>query len=163
MTDEVLVDTNVPLVASGRADHADARCRNACIIELERIINGCRVLVDDSDLILTEYRRRLSVAGQPGAGDAFFRWVWLNRWDESYVRRISITPHATRKFNEFPDDQNLRSFDRDDRKFVAVALAAGSSPDIVNATDTDWWNYRDALREHGVAVRFLCPELMTRD
>ena len=160
MTDEVIVDTNVPLVANGRAEQADFHCRNACIAELERIIENCRVLVDDDDQILTEYRRRLSPSGQPGPGDAFFRWVWLNRWNESRIGRILITPNADRGFEEFPDNPALTSFDRDDRKFVAVACASGGSPNIVNATDTDWWEYRAILEEHGVMVRFLCPELM---
>lgn len=160
MTSEVLVDTNVPLTANGSADHADLRCRNACIVELERIIDSCHVLVDDSDLIMQEYRGRLSASGQPGAGDAFFRWLWLNRWNATRVGRIPIVSHATRGFEEFPDDSDLSSFDRDDRKFVAVALASGTSPDIINATDTDWWTHRHALQQHGVSVRFLCPELM---
>lgn len=161
MTDEVIVDTNVPLVANGQADHADIRCRNACVIELERIVHNCRVLVDDGDQILSEYRRRLSLSGQPGPGDAFFRWLWLNRWNESRIGRTPIKPDADRGFEEFPDDPALASFDRDDRKFVAVARASGASPNIVNATDTDWWEYRAVLEEHGVAIHFLCPELMT--
>lgn len=160
MTSEVLVDTNVPLTANGSADHANLHCRNACIVELERIIDSCRVLVDDSDLIMQEYRGRLSASGQPGAGDAFFRWLWLNRWNAARIGRISVTPHATRGFEEFPDAPDLSSFDPDDRKFVAVALASETSPDIINATDTDWWTHRNALQQHGVNVRFLCPDLM---
>ena len=75
---------------------------------------------------------------------------------------MEIHPHTEREFVEFPEDQRLADFDRDDRKFVAVALASGASPPIVNATDTDWWEHRDALSEHSVNVRFLCTDLMTR-
>ena len=74
---------------------------------------------------------------------------------------MSITPSIDRTFEEYPDDDPaLSSFDRDDRKFVAVAFASGTSPDIVNATDTDWWPPRYALQEQGIRVRFLCPDLM---
>ena len=68
-----------------------------------------------------------------------------------------------RGFEEFPDSARLSSFDRSDRKFVAVALASGSSPKVLNAADTDWWDHRQALEENGVDVVFLCPELMERE
>ena len=75
---------------------------------------------------------------------------------------MSITPSIERTFEEYPDDDApaLAKFDRDDRKFVAVALASGTFPDIINATDTDWWAPRRALQQLGVRVRFLCPDLM---
>ena len=63
-------------------------------------------------------------------------------------------------YREFPDDGELAGFDLADRKFVAVARAAGTHPPILNASDTDWWNDREALARNGVRVEFLCPELM---
>ena len=88
------------------------------------------------------------------------KWLLNMQFNVGYVRRVAITPNADREFEEFPDNPALTSFDRDDRKFVAVARAGGGSPNVVNATDTDWWEYRAVLEEHGVVVRFLCPELM---
>lgn len=77
------------------------------------------------------------------------------------VRTVAIHPiQSGESFAEFPADANLAGFDRADRKFVAVALASGDSPPIVNATDSDWWLFREALQRHGVQVEFLCPELM---
>jgi hypothetical protein len=61
---------------------------------------------------------------------------------------------------EFPDDPELVRFDRSDRKFVAVALASRLDPSVLNATDTDWWHYRECLKRHGVRVVFLCSGLM---
>ena len=61
---------------------------------------------------------------------------------------------------EFPDDPALTGFDSSDRKFVAVAVASEIQPALLNATDTDWWEYRVELERHGVNVHFLCPELM---
>jgi hypothetical protein len=41
---------------------------------------------------------------------------------------------------------------------VAVAVASGESPPILNAVDSDWWNHREALVESGFVVDFLCPQ-----
>ncbi|MBI4493070.1 MAG: hypothetical protein HY690_09790 [Chloroflexi bacterium] len=58
------------------------------------------------------------------------------------------------------DTNVLAAANRSDRKFVAVARACQRRPPVVNATDTDWWLFRDALKRHGVEVEFLCPDLM---
>ena len=119
------------------------------------------VLVDEGWEILREYKRLCHPDGRPGAGDPFFKWVLTNRGNETRVRLVPI--HVTADgadFTEFPRDSTLTAFDRDDRKFVAVALASSDSPPIVNATDTDWWLFREALARHGVTVEFLCPDLM---
>lgn len=124
---------------------------------------GDPVVIDDDQFILDEYRKHCSFSGQPGLGDAFFKWLWNRQADPRYCRQVHITPDPTREFVEFPADQRLRNFDRSDRKFVAVALAAGDSPPVFNASDTDWWHAREVLGEHGVTVRFLCRELMPDD
>jgi hypothetical protein len=159
---EVIFDTNVPLVANGLAGQASAACVEACIDRLIAGQNQDVVLVDDRGLIFEEYQRYLAHRGQPGTGDAFFKWLWDNQANEAHCRRVSITPiHPDpRGFLEFPDDPRLATFDASDRKFVAVAIAANSQPVIVNASDTDWWPARHVLEEHGVTVDFICPELM---
>jgi hypothetical protein len=79
------------------------------------------------------------------------------------IETVSITPANPADpdgtdFQEFPDDPALADFDRTDRKFVAVCVAHPQHPPILNATDRDWWDFRDALSVHGVLVRFLCEE-----
>lgn len=155
----VVVDTNVLAVANRRHAPAHERCVGACIDALERARREA-VVIDDSQLILDEYRRHCSFSGQPGLGDAFFKWLWSRQADPWHCRRVPITPHPKRGFVEFPADQRLKGFDRDDRKFVAVALAAGDAPPVLNASDTDWWLAREVLGDHGVMISFLCPELM---
>jgi hypothetical protein len=158
----VIFDTNVPVVANGLAKQATASCVEACIDRLIASQNQDVVLVDDGGLILEEYQRYLAHRGQPGPGDAFFKWLWDNQANESHCQRVPITSiHPDpRGFLEFPDDPRLATFDASDRKFVAVAIASSSQPDIVNASDTDWWNVRHVLAEHGVTVDFVCPDLM---
>ena len=90
----------------------------------------------------------------------FFLWLWQNQANPEYCRKISVTPHEDRGFEEFPDDPDLSAFDQDDRKFVAVALASGTGPNVLNASDTGWWLHQQALHQHGVEIVFLCPELM---
>ena len=157
---EVVMDTNVAVVANGKTEQAGSRCIRECINRLRHIQDECLLLLDDRSRIIDEYRNNLKPSGQPGPGDAFFLWLWQNQANHEHCRNIAVTPHEDRGFEEFPDDPNLSAFDQDDRKFVAVALASETEPEVLNASDTDWWHHRQALQQHGVEIVFLCPELM---
>jgi hypothetical protein len=157
-----VVDVNVAIVANGRAPQANLTCVSACMDELGQIVR-CGVIVLDADrLILSEYQRHLDPGGQPGLGDAFMQWVWENRAVAERCERVPLNAVGlgTGDFAEFPDDPALQSFDRDDRKYVAVARASRKNPEVLNAVDPDWWQHRDALAKNGVRVRFLCPQHM---
>lgn len=157
----VVVDTNVAMVASRLAPNADERCVGACIKRLYAIRNSGRLILDDRGLILREYTRNLGLSGQPGAGHAFAKWAHDHQAIPARVRQVFITPRTDggwRRFDEFPDRDGLRSFDPSDQKFVAVALASGASPPVLNAVDSDWWNHAEALKAVGVHVEFLCPQ-----
>lgn len=156
----VIVDTNVPLTANGVATHADLDCQMACLEKLMDIRGKGRVLVDASGFIFEEYSRNLSHKGQPGAGDAFFKWLWNNQGQPALCTQVPIKPEdeAGQEFPNFPADPELQNFDRSDRKFVAVALASAENPPIINATDTDWWDFLGALNRHGIQIEFLCPQ-----
>lgn len=156
-----VIDTNVLVVANGAHEQAGIRCQLACIEALEGARDGT-VAIDDAQRILLEYRNHCSFSGQPGVGDAFFRWLWNQQGNPEKCRVVAISPHAERGFAEFPADERLVNFDASDRKFVAVARAAGSPSPVLNATDTDWWDARVALEDHGVQVQFLCPERMPK-
>ena len=157
---EIVVDTNVAIVANGKTEQADRCCIRKCIAKLRHIQDECCLLLDNRNQILGEYQRNLNPSGQPGPGERFFIWLWQNQANPEYCRKVTVNPHKDREFEEFPDDPNLNSFDRDDRKFVAVALASGTTPKVLNASDTDWWHHRQALQQNGVEVVFLCPDLM---
>ena len=158
---EVVVDTNVAVVANGAHGPAGPRCVRKSVERLRQVLNDCRILLDDKQSILAEYRKNLSPSGQPGPGDHFFKLIHDNQSNPEYCRTVAVNLHPDREFEEFPADPRLSSFDSDDRKFVAVALASGTDPQVLNASDTDWWQHRRELSEHGVRVVFLCPELMT--
>lgn len=153
----IVVDTNVALVANGRHPEASQSCADACqqaLLDARQSL----ILLDEGYEIFDEYQRYLSHSGQPGLGDAFFRWLWTNQANPAHCRLIRITPHADRGFEEFPNDDALLGFDRSDRKFVAVALASGEAPSILNATDSDWWEFHNQLAAYGVHVNYLCPD-----
>lgn len=158
---EFVVDTNVAIVANGnQTPQASLQCILSCAESIERIQDEGILLLDDRYLIYQEYETYLSYQGEPGAGDRFFFWLLMNQGNTQSCRIIPVTLHAHRGFAEFPVDPALASFDPGDRKFVAVAIASGTAPEVLNATDSDWWHHREALRRHGVRVTFLCPELM---
>lgn len=163
MRNPFILDTNVLITANGGADHASMACVNASVDQLIEIKENGRVLIDETGFILDEYSRHMSHRGQPGTGDAFFKWLWENQGHIDLCTRINIHPRDENgtSFPAFPeDDINLSSFDLSDRKFVAVAIASGEFPPIINATDTDWWNFQEALADHSVTICFICPELM---
>jgi len=155
-----VVDTNVPMGANGRS-HADPACVIACIDVLSIVLSGGVIVLDDAMRILKEYMDNLSMSGEPGAGDAFMKWVWSVQADETRCERVLLTPryeNGVENFAEFPDDPELVNFDRSDRKFVAAALASLRGPSVLNALDADWAESHDALVRNGLTIRFLCPQ-----
>lgn len=157
----VVVDTNVAMVASGHTPHANAACVNSCVQRLNSITQAGLLLVDDLGLILDEYTKRLGHAGQPGAGEKFVKWAWSNQSNANLVRKVTITQISDtgwRRFGEFPDREDLSTFDRSDQKFVAVAIASGENSWILNAVDSDWWHHRISLEAERVNIDFLCPQ-----
>lgn len=161
----IIVDTNVAVVASGCAIQADAKCVKVCMDRLSNVMQTGGLLVDDLGRILKEYTNNLGFKGQPGAGHAFVRWVHVNQAIPARVKQITITARPSsdrRKFEQFPDHAALARFDPSDQKFVAVAIASGVNPTILNAVDGGWWKHRDALRAAGVSVEFVCRQHMPR-
>ncbi|HPV04724.1 MAG TPA: hypothetical protein PLC24_09215 [Myxococcota bacterium] len=157
-----VVDTNVPKTANlatqpnPRSDVSDA-CVLACVEAVEHVIRSRGLIIDAGDEIFDEYRRQLSMKGQPGVGDRFMKWVHDNRWGLPDSHRVAITENGN-SYEEFPTHGGLNNFDKSDRKFVAVANAHVDKPPILQATDSKWWGWKTALAEVGINVRFLCPK-----
>jgi hypothetical protein len=119
------------------------------------------VIVDTNVPVVANQRQSPSI-GQPGVGDAFLKWVLTNQANPQRCEVVELRLDDQGNCTDFPHDEALAGFDLSDRKFVAVALAHPNHPPILNASDTDWWHYRQALAGYGVEVDFLCPEEMTR-
>jgi hypothetical protein len=117
-----VVDTNVLIVANEGSEHATPECVLASIDALSAVRRSGLVALDDQFLILDEYRSYASLGGQPGVGDGFLRHLYDNLYNGAVCRLVTITSIEEGSFAEFPLDQRLARFDRDDRKFVVVAL-----------------------------------------
>jgi hypothetical protein len=158
-----VVDTNVAMTANlaTRADSSSNvpdSCQKECVVAIIQITRKGGLVVDDDDgEIFAEYIGNLSLKGQPGVGDAFARWVHDNQWNNQKVDRVRVTKNGT-SYDEFPDHDGLVHFDNSDRKFVAVANAHSAKPPVMQATDSKWWGWKDALAEVGITVHFLCPD-----
>ena len=153
----VVVDTNVAVVANRDSQQASPNCENACINRLERIIRGeDKLVLDDNWKIIGEYMQNLRSTGEPGAGDRFLLWVLRNQYGQCDLVPITPINNSETEFQEFPTDPALNDFDPDDRKFIAVARVHSASPPILQAVDSQWWGFRNALRQNGVTVEFIC-------
>ena len=156
-----VIDTNVPLAANGSSDASDA-CMLACVDCLVQIVTNGHVILDNLWLILGEYMNKLDPSNQRGMGNKFLKWVLNNQANPDRCTLVAITyrghedPPAD--FEEFPDHPDLQNFDPSDRKFVAVAAAHPEHPPILQATDSKWCGWKDALGECGIQVEFLCAK-----
>ena len=152
----VVVDTNVAIAANGGKNaEGDIQCHLSCAEKLESVVKQDTVAIDATNLIMEEYGKELSHAGGPGIGHAFFKHVFNFQYQGGRVRRVDVTlsDDDEKRFEELPKN----TFDRDDRKFLAVALVAKAV--VLNATDGDWSQSAAFIEELGVQVEQLCPHL----
>ncbi len=157
-----LIDTNVPITANLALDPATVpqeleRCVVACIDAVEHMVKNGGLVLDAGDEIFTEYRTNLSMSGQPGFGDRFMKWVHDHRWTSPDVDQLTITKNGE-SYVEFPEHDGLSHFDKSDRKFIAASNAHPEKPPVLQATDSKWWGWKEALAELGITVHFLCPD-----
>ena len=160
----VVADTNVAVVANALSEQASEDCVETCAERLEEIMRGeVKLVLDDDWQILGEYAQNLHFTGTD-VGDRFLQWVLRNWRNPERCDLIHITSvdGSENEFEEFPDDPALVDFDPDDRKFIAVACAHSERPPILQAVDSQWLDFRDALRENGVTVAFICEDDIQR-
>lgn len=67
------------------------------------------LVIDEGNLIFDEYRAYLSFAGEPGAGDYFFKWLVDNRHKPDRVVQVALAEDPMRpgEFAAFPVDEEL--------------------------------------------------------
>ena len=158
-----VIDVNVLIVANGRETaQVSPQCVLNCIEFLEEA-QAHLIVLDESGLIFEEYQNYNSFQGQPGVGDAFFKWIYNNQFDSERCERVTITPTVTSlnpSLEEVPlelriKDANKKIFDLDDHIWSAVARASQHKPVIVNAVDSDWREWQKRLEQHRFQIRFL--------
>lgn len=160
LSDMCIVDTNVPKTAN-LATHPDPNsdvpiaCIVSCVKAIECVIRTKGLVLDDGAEIFDEYRQQLSMRGQPGMGDRFMKWVHDHQWSFPESQRVTINKNGD-TYHEFPTHSGLEEFDKSDRKFVAVSNAHPDKPKILQATDSKWWGWKNALAEVGIRVEFIC-------
>lgn len=105
-----VVDTNVTIVANHKSAEP-LSCAACCADVLHQITRNGLLVIDEGGLIFSEYKTYLSFAGQPGAGDYFFKWLSDNRYRPDRVAQITLTDDLARpgEFQAFPDDPDLRA------------------------------------------------------
>jgi hypothetical protein len=162
MPDTLVVDTNVILVANNKHLGVSPECVTDCALRLQDLMNSRRLALDDARRILREYLHKTHPNQPKGPGDAFVKWVLRNEHNAMRCVRVSITETSKDQFQEFPQDGELENFDPPDRKFVAVASAHAGNPPILQAADSKWLGWREALTRHGIKVEFVCEKDVRR-
>ena len=151
-------DTNVLIVANGLNTHANIKCQISCVDALMDLKNRDILILDHTGEILNEYSRYSSHSGQPGVGDAFFKHIFDNIYNQNSCLLVTITKIENNTYAEVPGEINDAGFDKSDQKFVAAAISSGKTPFVLNATDSDWHIHKEQLDRNGINVSQLCPQ-----
>lgn len=159
-----IIDTNVPLKAASTAsrDRLDAQCALACLDFISQIMDSgdAVVTLDSAGEIFQAYRNNLRTCGQDTVATIFFNWICRNLTarENGRVEQYPLTVTGDREYAEFPCSPDLAGFDISDRKFIALANAHPEHPEVVEGADSLWWGFRDALKDSGIHICFLCED-----
>lgn len=151
-----VIDTNVLLVASGKANHVT----DGCVDNATKFLIGVKqsksmTHLDSAGEILSEYLKKNQPFKNRKPGDEFLRYLINSSGDQRLVNRVELEKDETSNYLNFPSDPALTGFDEDDKKFIAVAIASNVDPEIVDAADSDWRDFEEALQRH-ITLKFLC-------
>lgn len=151
---EVVIDTNVAVVANRQNNDASVSCADACILFLTEVQSNHVVLIDGADEIRGEYAKNLIQSRPYQLGAQFLLHILQHQGNSAKVRIVELPKTEQGEFEDFPDCPELATFDRSDRKFAALARRTGNA--VTNAIDSDWLNALPHLRANGIDVTFLC-------
>lgn len=168
MSRQRIIDTNVPVIADGnRSPQTSPECRLACVSQLEALFSGKhQLVVDDSWHILKEYQANLYPSSNGGLGEQFLKWVLQNRNNLSACVQVHLEVNDNGSFKDFPEDDALKSFDFEDRKWIALSRASQRqlkrTVPIVQAADLKWLNFVSILSKYGVKINFICNTILSK-
>lgn len=155
---EVVIDTNILLIANQQHDDVSPECVQRCIEQLLQVQRNGKVVIDDGYHLLQEYSHKTSLHPPKGVGDVFLKWLLRNIGNAALVETVSIHETAPDEFAEFPVPELQAVFDPSDRKFVAVAATHPAKPPIWQGADCKWLHWWPQLAAAGTSVEFLCPD-----
>ncbi|OQX38205.1 MAG: hypothetical protein B0D91_04750 [Oceanospirillales bacterium LUC14_002_19_P2] len=164
-----VVDTNVLIVASG--EHPDSpfssdRHPVEDVGEAEKVLewlmdfelNGGRMVSDDDYEIFGEYEKKLTEQD-------YGLMVRRTKFDRNEIDFVGleweVDPANPDKVAVIPEPLKDVVQDLADRKMIAACLSASDERmdcTIVNACDTDWYDWQTKLEEAGVEVDQLIEE-----
>jgi hypothetical protein len=153
---EFVVDTNVwimvdrPIASVQTAAELD--CIQACRQWLSEFMSSDdKLVLDISHQMLQEYRTNIAPNGRARQ--------WLNQLEKQPrdLRLVEVKIEFDENgYAKIPPEVEVK--DKNDRKFVAVALARSPIPPIINATDSDWSQEKERLGAADIVVTELCPD-----
>lgn len=156
---EYIVDTNVPLVAQGTASQMSSNCEMNCGDFLEKLFQGhFKLVIDNNYHLIREYENKMTKGSQVQYGNRFLKWIYTNQANPLKIKTVEIEQIDEFNFAEVPQSLIDINFDNSDRKFVAVAVANKNQAPIVQAADSKWIGWEEALNNIGVRIYFLCKE-----
>jgi hypothetical protein len=155
-----VVDTNVPVTANGAHEDASADCVAACGRALQQVMDGGHLFVDNAGSIAAEYRNNLAAFRDVRPGNVFLKWFLTNEWNPARVTHVTVSPRDghPQEFAELPAPPDGVRYDPSDRIFLAVSAAHPEHPPVLQALDSKWWGWREALEAAEVTIDFVCPE-----
>jgi len=171
-----LIDTNVMLAASAISELSNVATRAMPReIELRESVyewlaqfdqSDHRMVLDDTGLVLAEYERNMPYNWQE---QEYGLQVLQNKRDRMQVDDVPIDTFEGNGEHVavLKAEHEAIVTDREDRKWVACALAAmvlfNESPPIVYGAETDWHIARTQLEELGICFLSLLPVTWYQD
>ncbi len=165
-----LVDTNVMLAASAISELSNAAARAMPReIELRELVydwlmnfdlSDAHLVLDEAGLVVDEYERQMPHNWRE---QEYGMKVLQSKIDHMQVDQVLIDTFEGNGEHIAVLDPEHEAIvtDREDRKWVACALAAvimfGESPPIVYGAETDWHIARERLEAIGICVKPLLP------
>ena len=139
-----IIDVNILVTANGKGEISTSKEQLKCVRFLEKAQQEL-LLLDDEYEIYKEYQKYNSYKGQPGLGDAFFKYVHENQAVINRIKKVGCGSFSDEGYDIVPTE--LKGFDRSDHKYLACGIAVGCKVGIFNATDSDWADWKVRIEQ----------------
>ena len=156
---EVVIDTNIWVIADELPARVKSQQEKDCILTcndwLEQFVLGDdRLVIDDFDTfqILTEYRNNIRIGG---LAESILNSLSSSLFSRLVRKRIVLGSDSIALV-----PSQFQQIHKNDRKFVAVAIQCEPFATIFHATDRGWVTHKDLLKENGLPIQGLCPDLL---